>query len=184
MKNKLFNIAIIGLLLGCSNHSSNKYSSEQIAKPIDTIEVSTLEVEKSNTYKSYYFSNDSLCQNLIIKKIKWGQKKDIPKSIEFELTLHDNLGCFQDIKFNGVAMLASSNESFLDESDKDVGAYFAADYIFSSDFKIKIRIDIENYAACVVHIETDKPEKILGGYKNYIKSYPNFNIMKKGSCIK
>jgi len=129
---------------------------------------------------NYFFSNDSFCQTLSIRKRSISKEYDIPQKIEFKLTLYDKLKVIPKLTFNGIAVLTSPNESFSDKSKIDEGSYFAADYYFISDeYKIKIRLDIEEYEACIVSIESSHPENVLKGYENYLKKYPNYDVLKK-----
>lgn len=132
---------------------------------------------------NYSFSNDTLCQTISIRQISKNAKDNIPEKLKFTLTLHDKQHKYDDKTFEGIAQLSSSEESFSDNSDKDGGDYFAADYNFkTTDFKIQIRLDIQSYEACVISVMTSRPDIVLGGYGAYLKKFPNDGVMKKGEC--
>lgn len=52
----------------------------------------------------------------------------------------------------------------------------------SFTYKIKIRLDIEGYEACVIMVTSNQIDKITGRYATYLKKFPNEGVMKKGEC--
>ena len=181
-KQLLFLFSII-LLLSCSNvktNSSNLTKVSDISRGNSGERLLNERNRESADSLNYYYSNDSLFQVICIRRLNMSKEYEIPEKIEFRLVLRDKLSTYSERKFNGIAVLTSPNESFMDKSKIDEGLYFAADYSFSTkDYDIKIRLDIENYEACVIYIESDHIEKVLMGFEKYIKSYPNYDIMRK-----
>ena len=135
--NKLTSLSVAALLftLGCTQ---KKVESQQ--KINSTISMSKL-VNKENSYQinhqetnkveydlKYFFSNDSICNEMLIKTLNKSKKYEgIPEKIDFKLILTNKL-TNSHVEINGIAELTSPNESFLDETEPDAGAYFAADY--------------------------------------------------------
>lgn len=153
-----------------------RYSKDRV---LDDSFITNGSSDKSELH--YFFSNDTLCQTLKLTKVG---KDKIPKELVFKLILLDKLGKYELKEFDGVAKLFSSEETFYDASDKDSGDYFAGDYIFTSkNYEIQIRVDIEDYEASVVSIRTKQPDAVLGGYKAYLKTFPDQGVMKKGNCV-
>ncbi|WP_428330586.1 hypothetical protein [Mucilaginibacter sp.] len=195
-RNQLFILIVLSVLFSCSNvkRDTSKKETDSIAKiitPTQTPANESLGNDSTKTKKyddallgiNYFFSNDTLCQNLSIKEISKNAKLKIPEKLEFKLLLHDKQHKYDDKIFEGVAQLSSSEESFYNNSDKDGGDYFAADYnLDAADYKMQIRLDIQNYEACVFLVTTSQPDKVLGGYSAYLKKFPNEGIMKRGKC--
>ena len=196
MKNNLLAVLFMILVLSC-NSSKNEASRERSVKDVTTsdsmkqvqedanVRSFSTTVSKDISELKYFFANDSLCQTLTIKRIAKSKSNEIPKELKFKLTLRDKLNRLGNKEFDGVAKLFSSEESFYDSSDKNGADYFAGDYRFKTkDYEIKIRVDIENYEASVIGIATKQPHVILEGYANYLKTFPNQGVMKKGECTK
>ena len=195
-RNHLIILVSIFALFSCNNinKEKQKMSPESSIKIVNPIRDSIAEKSDSNSYNnqkdndtlletSYFFSNDNLCQTLIIEEISKSQKFKIPKEIKYKLVLHDKQQKFEDKIFNGIAQLSSSEESFFDKTEIDGGSYDAADYNFETkQYKLKIRLDIQSFEACVVLIITSQPEIILSGFANNIKEFPNEGVMKRGEC--
>jgi hypothetical protein len=193
-RNQMFILISFTVLLSCTNVKKESPKEEaksntKVISPIPT--TGNLDHDSTETKKyddvlpsiNYSFSNDTLCQTISIKEINKNGKLEIPEKLKFKLMLHDKQNKYADKVFEGVAKLSSPEESFSDNSDKDGGDYFAADYNFkAADYKIQIRLDIQNYEACVVLVTTSRPDIILGGYSIYLKKFPNDGVMKKGEC--
>lgn len=118
-----------------------------------------------------------------IKVLDASKENGVPKELEFNLTLRNKQKSNQEINFNGIAILTSPNESFIDKTEIDGGEYFAADYNFSNaDYALKIRLDIEEYKACVISIEYKGSKNLVKDYDWFVKKYPDYDVMKKGEC--
>jgi len=191
----MFSLISLAVLFSCTNAKREKLkANESKTKVISSPQVFTAEKPNSDSVKSkkhedavssinYAFYNDTLCQTLTIKKISASKRRRMPEKLEFKLLLHDKHHNYDDKIFDGIAQLSSSSESFSDNLDKDGGDYFAADYEFDgADYNIQIRLDIKNYEACVVQITTNQPDKVLGGYRAYVKKFPDDGVMKRGEC--
>ncbi len=194
-RNQLIVLIALSMLFSCNNgkktETNNELKSSSEMKP----QVRATEVEKldsiSNTEKksnvrlsdvSYFFSNDTLCQNITLSEITRNDKFNIPQKLGFKIVLSDKQGKSPDKVFNGIAKLSSSEESFGDSSEADGGDYFAGDYILeTADFEVQIRLDIENYEACVISL-IPKNDTVLGVYSSYLKKFPSEGVMKKGKC--
>jgi hypothetical protein len=194
-KNRLFILIALSVLFSCTNgkRDTSKKEANSNAELITPTKVPIVEkagrdLSKTKKYDvlsgiNYFFSNDTLCQTLTIKEKSKNKKFKIPEKLEFKLVLHDKLHKYDNKIFEGVAQLSSPDESFSDNADKDGGDYFAADYDFeATDHKIKIRLDIQSYEACVVLVTTSQPGVVLGGYSAYLKKFPNDGVMKRGAC--
>ena len=198
MKNRKSLLILISLIIFFSCNNVTKNTTKEVAKPIanNKTSVQVPNAERSNRdslkTKNYYnilaginysFTNGSFCQSISLKEISKNEKFKIPEKLTFKITLHDKQGKLNDKIFKGVAKLFSPEESFSDNSEKDGGDYDAADYHFdTSTYRIIIRIDIENYEACVVSVRTSNTETALGGYSTYLKDFPNDGVMKRGEC--
>jgi hypothetical protein len=100
------------------------------------------------------------------------KKDQVPEKVKFKLILNQKYGAHNKVELEGVAVvMVGPNESSF---DKDInGVYFAADYDFSlKNCSITIKLDIVDYMACFVSTTcTDM--------KFFLKSYPNYDIMKR-----
>lgn len=194
--NQHFILISLSVLFSCTDVKKNEpkdvaKSDTELLAPGQTSTVKEPASDSSKTSKNsdtlsnvnYSFSNDTLCQTVNITEISKNKKLKIPEKLKFILLLHDKQHKFEDKKFEGVAQLSSSEESFSDNSDKDGGDYFAADYnCEAGDFKIQLRLDIQSYEACVVLVTSNQPDNVIGGYSAYLKKFPNDGVMKKGDC--
>ncbi|MCH6201542.1 hypothetical protein MMU07_18315 [Aquiflexum sp. LQ15W] len=163
------------------------HDSVQSSKVLDKksdIPKNNQEEDKIKFDYSYFFSNDTICQMIQINHLNKNKLNDeIPEKIEFKLVLQNKLKK-TTIDINGVATLTSQNESFLDETEPDGGAYYAADYNKNnSGYDINISLDIEGYKACAVSIKP-YPTKTFEDFEDNIKKYPDFNVLKIGHCLK
>jgi hypothetical protein len=195
-RNQVFILISLTVLFSCTNvkRSTQKEDAKSNAKVISTNPVPKVEKVGQDSskarkdgdtvsYINYSFFNDTICQTLSIKKISKNEKLKIPERLKFKFLLHDKQHKYDDKIFEGIAQLFSSEESFSDNSEKDGGAYDAADYSFkATDYEIQIRLDIQSYEACVVQITTGQPDIVLGGYRAYLKKFPNDGVMKRGEC--
>ncbi|QEM09119.1 hypothetical protein [Mucilaginibacter rubeus] len=196
-RNQLFILIALFTLFSCNNDVKNgtsKAKADSNAKAItpaqapitEKSDVDTSKIKKSSDPLNginYSFSNDTLCQTLSVKEMSKDKKLEIPEKLEFKLVLHDKQHKYDDKVFEGVAKLTSSEESFSDNSEKDGGAYDAADYDFeATGYRIQIRLDIQGYEACVTSVTTSQPDIVLGGYSTYLKKFPNDGVMRKGEC--
>jgi hypothetical protein len=130
-------------------------------------------IDTANYDYKYIFANDSISRALYIKKGPISKKFQVPEKLEFKLILHNKFGKRPDKRFEGIAVLASSNESFSEKNDINEGDYFAADYVYNiKDCNLKIRLDIEGYLACAV-------STTCVDIKEFFKSYPGYVIMKR-----
>ncbi len=195
-RNQLFILTSLSMLFSCTE--VKKDAPKEEAKPkaelVTLAQVPTLEKlapDSTQTKKNsdilsgitYSFSSDSLCQTINIKEISKSKKFKMPQKLAFKLILHDKLHKYEDKIFEGIAELKSPEESFSDNSEKDGGDYFAADYnLETTDYRVKIRLDIERYEACVVLITAPRLDTVLGGYSVYMKEFPSDGVMKKGQC--
>jgi len=195
-RNQSFILISITVLFSCANvkKEAPKKETDSIIKVVNPTQVSKMENLSLDTSKAktpndilsgidYSFSNDSLCETISIQEISNNKKLKIPEKLRFTLILRDKQHKYDDKIFEGIARLSSSEESFSDNLDKDGGDYFAADYNFEqTDYKIKIRLDIQSFEACVVLITTSQSDMVLGGYNTYLKKFPSDGVMKKGKC--
>ena len=174
-------LVVISVLLSCMNRDN---SPKEI---IDTISINRVElkalistdivderVDSSSYDNKYIFSDDTADQVLYVKNGKPDKRYQVPSVLNFKLIIHSKLKNQMDKKLEGIATLTSPNESFSDNGDNDMGDYFAADYIFKNNCDLKIRIDIEHFAACTISTTCD-------GLKEFIKSYPDYIIMKRAA---
>jgi hypothetical protein len=143
-----------------------------------TVKKQIAEIDTANYDYKYIFANDSINRALYIKKGPISKRYQVPEKLKFKLILHDKLGKLPDKRFEGLAVLASSNESFSEKNDINEGDYFAADYVYSiKDCNLKIRLDIEGYMVCAV-------STTCIDIKEFFKSYPDYDIMKRGNYQK
>jgi hypothetical protein len=158
MKKQLILLIIGSLLLSCTkekkmpkeNNKNEVTESKTVTKDLVVpINKKTIETEDHN-YK-YKFSNDSIIKILYLKTGTPNKEYQVPSTLKFKLVLQDKFKLNPDKIYDGVAVLTSPNESFSNKRDKDGGDYFAADYLFNiKDCSLKIRLDIENYEACLL----------------------------------
>jgi hypothetical protein len=178
-------VSILYFLLSCSNGKTESQKKTTLTSTLASGQTALLiNEQKRDTVKydfNYFYSNDTICQVIYIKVLNKSKKYDIPEKLKFNLVLKNRLKkSYADIK--GIATLTSPNESFSDDTESDGGAYFAADYNKNNTgYTINIALDIETYKACAVSIKPDT-NNTLEDYINYLKKYPNYEVMKKGDC--
>jgi len=175
-------------LINCQSptRTSNEFSTIDISQEKNTLlvekSIPPLIIENQEFKKIYFSSHERMCEEL---NLFFNEKEnDFPDKINFSLSLFSS-DTIIDLQIQGSAMLSSSNESFYDLNSPNEGAYFAADYVFSGkDMTIRIRLDIEDFEACVVYVSDLQDEinsKIL---KPHFMAYPNYSVMKPGICRK
>jgi hypothetical protein len=192
---RLFILILAYGISSCNNENKNTSKNKTQTRTPTTTSAQLPLVRKNITDSSankkddissgidFVFSNDTLCQSLYIKELSVNKEFKIPETIEFKLRLHDKLNKYEDKIFTGTAKLTSSDESFVDSSENDPAAYSAGDYeLDKSNYKIQIRLDIQDYEACVISVAADQPDSILGGFRTYLKNFPDNGVMKKGEC--
>jgi hypothetical protein len=184
---QLLLVSIICFLSSCSNREielqQQKISTSTSLAGGEIISSNSEQKAKTINYDySYSFSNNAICQILYIKVLNKSKKyDDIPEEIEFKLYLKDKIKNTY-LNIIGKATLTSPNESFLDETNPDGGAYFAADFNKNNtEYTINITLDIESYEACAVSIKPDA-ENMLENYTKHLKKYPDYNVLKRGDC--
>lgn len=180
-------ILIICFLINCSTKQDvSQKDTELNSRPIDKTTISSTSKEENDTLKydfCYFFSEDTISQIISIKLLGISKKDNLPTNLKFNLTLKNKQKPGGNFLLNGIAVLTSSEETFSDQNEIDEGEYFAADYIFNSDdYKIKIRLDIEEYQACVVSIACNGSKNTNEDYCQYVKKYPDYDVMKKTDC--
>ena len=169
------------ILLSCANkeQASNRKNSDTITSSKITLQDTVpkellVKVDTVHYEYKYFFSNDTISQTLYIKKGILSKKYEVPEAVKFKLILSDESGMHSQKSFEGAAVLASANESFSEKNDGE-GDYFAADYKFNlKGCSLKIRLDIDRYAACIISTTcTD--------WKYFLKSYPDYDVLKRVS---
>ncbi|MBN8838547.1 MAG: hypothetical protein J0I09_14900 [Sphingobacteriia bacterium] len=182
--NQVFSMVVICTLLSCTNNEqtlqhkgsdasiiTKKMGDSQYALP--TKELATVETDTSNYEYKYFFSNDTISQILYIKKGIVSKKYQVPEKVEFKLILTSKFENYIEKRIEGIAILANANETFSEKNNINEGDYFAADYTFSlKECELTIRLDIDNYAACIV-------STTCIDMKGFLKSYPDYDIMKR-----
>lgn len=169
------------ILLSCGNqeqipgHKYQDTTNKKSLKDSVFLQKKPIEGDTVNYDYKYSFSNDTITQTLYVKKGTISKKYEVPEIVNFRLILSDKLGTHPEMRFEGVAELISANETFSENNNPDESDYFAADYVFNvKDCKLKIRLDIENYSACVV-------STTCINLRHFLKGYPDFDVMKRAS---
>lgn len=182
MKNKqVISIVVMCILLSCANGEQmpERKNSDTITtgktSPKDSVPLKgpVVEADTVNYEYKYFFSNDTISQTLYIMKGVMSKKYQVPEKVEFKLILNDKFGTHPEKRFEGTAVLTSANESFSEKNDINESDYFAADYTFRmKECRLKIRLDIDSYAACIV-------STTCIDMKYFLKSYPDYDVMKR-----